>query len=98
MIGVVAKLHIQEGKTDQAIDLIRELMKSVAEEEGTLLYTMNREKSAPNTIVMMERYKDKAALDYHSSTPYFKAFFAKIGGLLAGKPEIRVLEEIHSVR
>jgi len=34
MIGVVAKLAIQEGKIDEAIDLIKELMVSVAEEES----------------------------------------------------------------
>jgi quinol monooxygenase YgiN len=97
MIGVIAKLAIKEGKTGDAIKLIKELMTSVAEEEGTLSYTMNQDKADPNTIVIMERYKDKAALEYHSSTPGFKAFFEKIGGLLAGKPEISVMEEIHSI-
>ncbi len=97
MIGIVAKMTIQEGKMDEAMDLIKELMTSVATEEGTLSYTMNRDKANPDTIVMMERYRDKAALEYHSSTPQFKAFFEKIGGLLAAKPEISVLEEIHSI-
>ena len=98
MIGVIAKLSIKEGKTGEAINLIKDLMASVAEEEGTLSYTMNQDKADPNTIVIMERYKDKAALEYHSSSPGFKSFFEKIGGLLAGKPEISVMEEIHSIR
>ncbi|MBU1905082.1 MAG: antibiotic biosynthesis monooxygenase [Proteobacteria bacterium] len=98
MIGVVAKLSIQEGKVDEAINLIKELMAGVAKEEGTLFYTMNRDKSNPNTIVILERYRDKAAFDYHSSTPHFKAFFGKIGGLLAGKPDISIMDEIHSIR
>lgn len=97
MIGVIAKLSIQEGKTKEAINLIKELMTSVAEEEGTLSYTMNRDKADPNTIVILERYKDKAALEHHSSRPGFKAFFEKIGGLLAGKPDISIMEEIHSI-
>ena len=97
MIGVIAKLSIQEGKTKEAVNLIKELMTNVAEEEGTLSYTVNRNKADPNTIVIMERYKDKAALEYHSSRPEFKAFFEKIGGLLAGKPEISVMDEIHSI-
>ena len=33
MIGVVAKLSIQEAKIDEAIDLIKELMAGVAKEE-----------------------------------------------------------------
>jgi len=36
-------------------------------------------------------------LDVHSSTPYFKAFFAKSREFIGGKPEITVLEEIHSI-
>jgi len=98
MIGVVAKLSIQEAKVDEAIDLIKELMTGVAKEEGILSYTMNRDKTNPDTIVIMERYKDQAAFDYHSSSPHFKAFFGKIGGLLAGKPDISVMDEIHSIR
>ena len=98
MIGVIAKLSIEEGKVDDAIDLIKELMAGVAGEEGTLSYTMNRDEANPNTIVILERYSDKAALDYHSATPHFKTFFGKIGGLLAGKPDIRIMDEIHSIR
>lgn len=97
MVGVIAKLVIQEGKIDEAIELFKELMKSVAEEEGTLFYTMNRDKANPNTLIIMERYKDKEALEAHSTTPQFKAFFKKIGGLLSEKPETSFLEEIHSI-
>jgi quinol monooxygenase YgiN len=46
----------------------------------------------------MERYKDKAALDAHSSSDYFKAFFAASRAFIGGKPEITVMEEIHSIR
>jgi quinol monooxygenase YgiN len=96
MLSVIAKLPVQEGKVDDAIATLRELMAHVAGEEGTLLYTMNRAKAAPNTLVMIERYRDKAALSAHSSSPHFKALFPKIQGLLSGEPEISVLEELHS--
>ncbi len=97
MLGVIAKLTIKEGKVDEVIDLAKTLMAEVANEKGTLSYTLNRDPSNPNGIIFMERYKDKAALDHHSSTPYFKAFFGKVKGLLAGKPEISVIEEIQSI-
>ena len=97
MLGVIAKLSFKEAKVDEAIDLIKTLMAELANEEGTLAYTINRDPSNPNGIIFMERYRDKAALDYHSSTPHFKAFFEKISGLLAGKPEISVMEEIQSI-
>ena len=97
MLGVIAKLPIKEGKVDEVIDLVKTLMAEVANEKGTLAYTLNRDPSNPNGIIFMERYKDKAALDLHSSTPHFKAFFGNIKSLLAGKPEISVLEEIQSI-
>ena len=97
MISLIAKLPIKEGKLEEAIAAFKELMVQVAKEEGTLSYTLNRNRSDPNTLVVMERYKDKAALDAHSSSPHFKAFFAKSRELMGGKPEITVMEEIHSI-
>jgi quinol monooxygenase YgiN len=97
MISVIAKLHIKEDKVDEAVAAIKELVKDVAKEEGTLLYTLNRAKN-PNTLVFMERYKDKDALNAHSATPHFKVFFAKSGALLSGKPEVVFMEEIVSAK
>jgi quinol monooxygenase YgiN len=98
MISVIAKLPIKEGKVDEAVAAIKELVKDVAKEEGTLLYTLNRDSKNPNTLVFMERYKDKDALNAHSTTPHFKVFFAKSGVLLSGKPEIVFMEEIVSAK
>jgi len=96
MISVIAKIPIKEGKVEEAITAVKELMVQVAREEGTLLYTLNRDPSSPNTLVIMERYKDKAAFDVHTSTPHFKAFFAKSKAFIGGRPEITLMEEIHS--
>ena len=97
MIGLIAHVPVQEGKVEEAIEMFRELMLKVAEEEGTLSYTLNRSEKDPNTLVMMERYKDKSALDFHSSSPHFKEFSSKLPAILAGKPEIVVMEEIASI-
>jgi quinol monooxygenase YgiN len=98
MISVIAKLPIKEGKVEEAITAVKDLMVQVAREEGTLMYTLNRDQSNPNTLVIMERYKDKAAFDVHASTPHFKAFFAKSKAFLGGRPEVTLMEEIHSIR
>ena len=97
MLGVIAKLPIKADKVDEAIAAFKDLMTHVAKEEGTLAYTMNRSEAEPNTIVIMERYKDKEALGAHSSAPHFKEFMKKTPALLAGKPEITILEELHSI-
>ncbi|MEJ2589160.1 MAG: putative quinol monooxygenase [Deltaproteobacteria bacterium] len=97
MISLIARLTIREGKEDQAIDLIKGLMDHVVKEEGTLYYTLNRSNKTPDQLIIMERYTGKAALDHHSQTDYFQQFNREIAGLLAAKPAIEVMEEIHSI-
>lgn len=97
MISVIAKIPVKEEKRDEAIGAFRQLIAEVAKEEGTLSYTLNVSKQAPNTLVVMERYKDKEALKAHSSTPHFQSFFAKAGELFAGSPEITILNELASI-
>lgn len=97
MVAIIAKLPIQADKMDQAIDLFKDMLKNVSTEEGTLAYTINRSEKEPNTIFALERYKDKAALGAHSATPHFKEFSKNIAAVLAGKPEISVLDEIGTI-
>jgi quinol monooxygenase YgiN len=97
MLAVIAKLPIKEGKMEEAIAAFKELMVQVAKEEGTLMYALNRDPANPNILVMIERYKDKAAVEAHSSSEYFKAFFKTSGAFIAGRPEIMRLEEIQSI-
>jgi quinol monooxygenase YgiN len=97
MISVIAKIPIKDGKMEEAIQAFKELMVHVAKEEGTVMYTMNQAKSNLNALVIMERYRDKAALDAHSASPHFKTFVAKGTSFFGGKPEITVMEEIHSI-
>ena len=97
MISVIAKIPMKEDKVDEAITAIKELLKGVATEDGTLSYSLNRDQKDPNTLVFIERYKDNDALKAHSSTDHFKAFSAKVPEFVAGAPEITVMEEIAAI-
>ena len=97
MIAVIAKIPIKEDQFNEAVEAFKQLVAEVAQEEGTLYYTVNVSKDAPQTLVVMERYRDKEAFKVHSATPHFNAFFAKAGELLAGKPEITILQELASI-
>lgn len=94
MISVIAKIPMKEDKVEEAIEAVREMMKGVATEEGTLSYSLNRDQKNPNTLVFIERYKDNEALKAHSATEHFKAFSAKVPEFVAGRPEITVMEEV----
>jgi len=97
MITVIAKLPVKEGKMDEAMAAFKVLMSKVASEEGTVLYSLNVEKANPNTLVVVEQYQDKAALEFHSSTPHFKEFFTASIAFIGGKPEMMVMKEIQRV-
>jgi quinol monooxygenase YgiN len=94
MITVVAKLPIKEGKMEEVLGELKVLMAEVAKEEGTVLYSLNSEKAKPNTLVLVEQYKDKDAFNFHSSTPHFKEFFTKSAAFIGENPEIVVMREI----
>lgn len=98
MISVIAKIPLKEGKAAQMTGDIKALMQGVAQEEGTLFYTVSASKKAPDTLVFMERYTDKNALTAHSTTAHFNAFMGKVLENLDGSPEITVLEELASAR
>lgn len=95
MITLIARLPIVEGRMDEALGEFKDLMSKVAKEEGTVLYSLNREKANPNTLVVVEQYKDEGSLKFHSSTPYLKGFFAKSISFVVGKPEVVIMEEIN---
>jgi len=73
-------------------------MVGVARGEGTLFYNLSIDKKAPDTLVFMERYADKAAFKAHSETLHFNEFMGKVLGVLEGAPEINVLAEVMSAK
>ena len=94
MISVIAKIPLQDGKVDEFTEAFKEMAAGVATEEGNFLYSLNFSKKEPNLAVIMERYEDKAALGVHSQSDHYKAFGARIGGIVAGAPEVIVMNEI----
>lgn len=97
MVGVYAKIRIQDGKMDQAMEAVKALMAGVAEEKDTLLYTLNRDQSDPNLLIFMERYTDMDAFRVHTATPHFKAFSEQGRDFIDGRIQVEVLEEIASI-
>jgi quinol monooxygenase YgiN len=82
---------------DEALKLFRDLIPIVRGEEGTLFYTLNRDMSEPNLLLVMERYRHMNALQSHSSSTAFSEFSKKIGALMEGKLEMSLLEELESI-
>jgi len=94
---IIAKLKAKSGKEGVMGEAMRDMVSKVEKEEGTLIYTMHRARKDPTQFLFYEKFKDKEAFRYHSSTPDIKAFFSLIEPLLDGKPEIEMYEEIAGI-
>ncbi len=97
MLAVIAKIKVQDGKADELIQLMKDIIPSVKQEEGTLYYTVNKDRNDPNLVVVVEKYKDDAAFGAHSSTPYLADLFGKAQALVAGDMELMMMDEVASI-
>jgi quinol monooxygenase YgiN len=94
-IGIVAKLKVAAGKNAEFEEIFAELARATRKDEpGNNFYALHKSKTDPQTYVVLENYKDQAAVDAHMSSPHFQAGFKKMGACLAGAPEIELLDGV----
>ena len=92
---IIGKLKAQSGAEAEMEKAFREMIAKVQDnEEGTLAYTLHRSQIDPTVFMFYERYRDKAAFDSHSSTPYIQELLATLGPLLDGFPTIEMYDEL----
>jgi quinol monooxygenase YgiN len=94
MIAIIAKLTVKEGSEDDFKAAGAEMVAAVKANEGgrTLQYTLTQSQKTPSEFYFLEMYADADALGDHGKTPHMAAFGGKIGGMLAGRPEITRLD------
>ncbi|MEX0943770.1 MAG: putative quinol monooxygenase [Pseudomonadales bacterium] len=93
-IGLIARLKIQSGKNAEFEAIFSELEAAVrANEPGNNFYACHRTDD-PDVYVVMEQYADQAAVDAHRASDHFKTIGAKLGDVMAGRPELETLTSI----
>ncbi|XOV86471.1 MAG: putative quinol monooxygenase [Pseudomonadota bacterium] len=90
-IGLIAKLKIQPGKNESFERAFAEIQAEVNQDPGCNFYACHRTDD-PNVYIVLEQYKDKAALDAHGQQ--MKVLGQKLAGLMAGGAEIERYESI----
>lgn len=95
MIGVIATLRVQDGKSDEFERVFAELAAKVrASEPGNITYQLCRSRSEARTYKVLELYRDEDALKAHGASEHFKAAGPALGAVLAGRPEIEYLDAV----
>jgi quinol monooxygenase YgiN len=68
MITLIATLKVKEGKMEEAIKVLKEVVPKVkASEPGCLEYIPHTVRGDETTIIFYEKYSDKDALKLHST-------------------------------
>ncbi|KAF7921192.1 uncharacterized protein EAE98_008618 [Botrytis deweyae] len=99
-IDLIAIIFPKEGKADRVAELLNEISTHIeATEPGTLKYEIKKEvnkKTGAVEIVMLESYKDKAAIAAHGSSEEFKALgkMLKDEDLIAKPMELKFLQHV----
>jgi len=94
MLGVIATLRIKPGANREFEAAMAKLQEAVrANEPGNKLYALHKTDD-PTVYVMLERYVDQAAVEAHRASAHFKTLGAALGPHMAGRPEVKVMEEV----
>jgi len=95
MLTVIATLKVKPGQEETLVAGMQKMIAHVqANEPGTLAYVLHRSTADPTTFVVYEVYADQAAFATHGSSQPMQEFFALAGGILDGRPDIAMYEEI----
>ncbi len=93
MPSVIANLKVKEDKIEEAKQFLKELSAdTLANESGTLAYVFHQRKDDPTSFVFYEKYESEEAFKIHGKNLASKG--ASFAGILAGAPEIIMIEEV----
>ncbi|MFO1503548.1 MAG: putative quinol monooxygenase [Steroidobacteraceae bacterium] len=93
--AMVVKFRAKPGKSEEMKAFWLEMQKEVAKSEpGNVQYDLLVMAGDPAVYVIVERYKDAAAVAAHGQSEKAKAMFAKLGELMDGAPTADYLQLI----
>ncbi len=94
---MVVKFKAKPGKSEEMKAFWLEMQKEVAHSEpGNVQYDLLVMAGDPATYVIIERYKDGAAVEAHGKSDKAKAMFAELGELMEGRPQADYMQLVSS--
>ena len=94
-IGLLATITVKEGANEEFERVFTDLTAQVrANEPGNIFYVLHRSQSDPRVYKVMEQYESGEALDAHGKSDHFREANKRLAGLVAGAPDIEILEAV----
>lgn len=94
-ITQTAAFQLAEGKEDEGLEILAELVAAVeAAEPDVLTYICHQASDDPNKLFFFEIYRDEAALANHGSQPHMAKLMSNVGTLFLPPFEIVKMDRI----
>lgn len=87
-VVVVALLKVKPGSAKEAIEGFRPVIEGTHMEEGCRAYALHRDRSNPDTLVLVEKWDSQADLDQHFTQPHMAPLGELATTVLAEPPQI----------
>jgi quinol monooxygenase YgiN len=89
-ITLVVPIHAKSELRAEVRRRLVDLAEKTQREKGNICYVLHEVHAEPNHFIIYEKWKNKAALDFHMEQDYLKAFLAdekkilskRIGGIV----------------
>lgn len=94
MYTVFATIPVKSEHMDEACDAVAAIVPATRSEEGCHAFEPHRTADGSPTILIYEKWADRAAFDFHHAQDYTKDVFAKYENLLASAPALVEVEPL----
>jgi quinol monooxygenase YgiN len=95
MIKIIARNTVLEGKKEEFILLVKELVEKSRAEEGNISYDLWEDIKNPNVITFIEEWKDQRAIEIHNATEHFTRIVPQIHEVVEAEgSEVRLYSQV----
>jgi quinol monooxygenase YgiN len=88
---IVAKLSVKPEKIKDFTEAAKVMIENSNKEPGCKSYQLYQDPYDNTKFVFVEQYTNQAAVDAHFAADYFKAFGPKVGDLVQGPAQIKII-------
>jgi len=81
-LTIIATLHAQDGRADALAARLHAMVRDTLEEAGCIAYDLHRAEDDPREFVLVEYWRDAAAIALHDASAHMAAFKADLPALL----------------
>ncbi|TCP54453.1 quinol monooxygenase YgiN [Tumebacillus sp. BK434] len=94
MIIIHAYVKVKPERREDYLELAKGIVAGSQAEEGNQAYQLFEEAGNPNSFVIVEKWKDQAAVDFHNGTDHFQNFITNVPELLTEQTRVELFEAV----